>query len=68
MVRNSTDPGDIVLDPFMGSGTTGHACAIEGRRFLGCEIDAGYFQTARARIKGASQAKEGTLDTFMEDA
>lgn len=66
MVRNSTDPGDLVLDPFMGSGTTGHACAIEGRRFLGCEIDAGYFQTASARIKRASQAK--SLDSFMEGA
>ena len=68
MVRNSTDPGDTVLDPFTGSGTTGHACVLEHRHFIGCEIDAGYFETARARIKGASQAREGTLDTFMEDA
>lgn len=68
MVRNSTDPGDTVLDPFTGSGTTGHACVLEHRHFIGCEIDAGYFETARARIKGASQTKEGTLDTFMEDA
>ena len=62
MIRNSSDPGDTVLDPFMGSGSTGHACAIEGRRFLGCEIDAGYFETAKARIENAEQSTRRTLD------
>jgi DNA modification methylase len=42
-----------VLDPFMGSGTTGVACAKLGRRFIGIEIDEGYFETACRRIEQA---------------
>jgi site-specific DNA-methyltransferase (adenine-specific) len=45
-----TRPGALVLDPFAGSGTTGCACALEGRRFVGCEIDERYAEIARARI------------------
>jgi DNA modification methylase len=40
-----------VLDPFMGSGTTAIACIRTGRRFIGIEIDAGYFKTACDRIQ-----------------
>lgn len=40
----------MVLDPFMGSGTTGVACVRLGRRFIGIEIDAGYFDIACRRI------------------
>jgi DNA modification methylase len=42
-----------ILDPFMGSGTTGVACAKMDRRFVGVELDPGYFETACARIKEA---------------
>ena len=42
-----------VLDPFMGSGTTGVACAKLGRRFIGIEIDPGYFEIACRRIREA---------------
>jgi DNA modification methylase len=42
-----------VLDPFMGSGTTGVACVKLGRRFIGIEIDEGYFDIACARIRKA---------------
>ena len=45
-------PG-TVLDPFMGSGSTGVACARLGRPFIGCEIDRGYFDIACERIAGA---------------
>lgn len=45
-----SNPGDIVLDPFMGSGTTGVACELTGRRFTGIEIDSGYFDIACRRI------------------
>lgn len=43
----------VVLDPFMGSGTTGVACVKLGRRFIGIEIDPGYFDTACKRIEQA---------------
>jgi DNA modification methylase len=42
------------FDPFMGSGTTGVACMQLGRRFIGCEIDPGYFEIARKRIEAAA--------------
>jgi len=42
---------DTVLDPFMGSGTTGVACAKMGRQFIGIEIDEGYFDIACRRIR-----------------
>jgi len=45
---------DTVFDPFMGSGTTGVACMQLGRRFIGCEIDPGYFEIARKRIEAAA--------------
>lgn len=47
-------PGDIVLDPFMGSGTTGKMAAQLGRRFIGIELDPEYFAIAEARINGAN--------------
>lgn len=61
-VEDSTQPGDLVLDPFCGSGTTGVACVQTGRRFIGIEIDPGYADIARARIaKAAEQARQGEL-------
>ena len=46
-------PGDTVLDPFMGSGTTGAACAMMGRSFVGIELDVAHFETACRRIEEA---------------
>ncbi len=46
--------GSTVLDPFMGSGTTGVACMQTGRNFIGCEIDPGYFAIAKKRIEDAA--------------
>ena len=48
-----SSPGQIVLDPYMGSGTTGVACAKTGRSFIGIEIDEGYFDIACERIRQA---------------
>ena len=48
-----SNPGDTVLDPFLGSGTTGVAAANTGRRFIGIEMDADYFQIAQSRIQKA---------------
>lgn len=44
---------DTILDPFMGSGTTGVACAKMGRKFIGIELDPGYFDIACKRIEDA---------------
>jgi site-specific DNA-methyltransferase (adenine-specific) len=48
-----TDPGETVLDPFMGSGTTGRACAEMGRDFIGIEIDPTYYAIAERRIQAS---------------
>jgi DNA modification methylase len=48
-----TPPGGVVLDPFMGSGSTGKAAALEGFRFIGIELDAEYFEIAQRRIDAA---------------
>ena len=45
--------GETILDPFMGSGTTGVACVNLGRKFIGIEIDPGYFDIACRRIEAA---------------
>lgn len=50
LVYNSSRKGDMVLDPFMGSGTTGVACAQLERDFTGFELDPVYFETASKRI------------------
>lgn len=49
-------PGGVVLDPFMGSGTTGVAALAEGRRFIGIEMSPEYFNVARERIAAAPVA------------
>ncbi len=46
----STNPGDLVLDPFLGSGTTGVVAARHGRRFVGIEMNTDYLETARKRV------------------
>jgi len=46
-----TNEGDLVLDSFMGSGSTGVACLNQGRRFIGMELDDLYFATAQRRLK-----------------
>jgi len=48
-------PGGVALDPFMGSGTTGVACAQLGRRFIGIEIEPRYFEIACRRIEDAQR-------------
>jgi len=53
-VSNYTNPGDTILDPFMGSGTTGVACMRTGRNFIGIEINAEYFAIAQRRIEEAT--------------
>lgn len=54
----TTRPGDLVVDPFFGTGTTGAVCRKLGRRFLGIERDPDYAAAARARIENATPAPE----------
>lgn len=51
LVSQFTDPGDLVVDPYVGSGTTGVACLRLGRRFIGCDIDPKYAQIAIDRLR-----------------
>ena len=53
LIRTYTNEGDTVLDNCMGSGTTGVACVNTNRKFIGIELDKGYFDIAKQRIENA---------------
>jgi adenine-specific DNA-methyltransferase len=58
LVKALTKRNDLVVDPFMGSGSTAVAAGLEGRRFVGCDIDSRYLEIARGRLKAL---ENGTL-------
>ena len=60
-IGNSTVPDETVLDPFMGSGTTGVACVRLDRRFIGIELDEEYFNLACERIQWAYDHHQPSL-------
>lgn len=60
MIEDSTEPGDVVLDTFMGSGTTAVACLHTGRHYIGFELDERYHAIAQQRIAE-------TVDKILED-
>lgn len=60
MIEDSTEPGAVVLDPFMGSGTTAVACIQTGRNFIGFEQEEKYHQIAMGRIGAA-------LDSLLDE-
>ncbi|MEP4195924.1 MAG: site-specific DNA-methyltransferase [Aliishimia sp.] len=64
-IRNSSDFGDVVIDPFCGSGSTLLAAASEGRRSIGIEIERMYFEAAKTRLEQAQS--EGRF-SMLEDA
>ena len=64
LVRLVTPPNGTVLDPFMGSGSTGKACMTEGFNFVGIELDPDYIEIARARIEAAKP--DNTLNNFID--
>ena len=61
LIVNSTTENGVVLDCFMGSGSTGVACVNTNRRFIGIELDEGYFNIARKRIEEAQ--KQSRIET-----
>ncbi len=62
LIRLFTNPGDTVIDPFMGSCTTGLACMNMGRKFIGIERDERYYEIALKRIK----ENEDQANLFIE--
>lgn len=58
--------GDSVLDPYMGSGTTGVACQQAGRKFIGIEIEPKYFDIACERIENAQRQLNMFGDDYQE--
>jgi modification methylase len=63
IVMAASKPGDVVLDPFFGSGTTGAVAKKLGRRFIGCERDPDYIAAATARIAAAEPVPEAAFST-----
>lgn len=62
LLEQYTGTGATILDPFMGSGTTGVACVQTGRNFIGIEIAKTYFDIAKARIeKAQAEMVQGRL-------
>ena len=57
VVLSSTNPGDLVLDPFFGTGTTGVVCKKLGRKFIGIEKNATYIKEAKKRILKVNKIK-----------
>ena len=58
LIKTYTNPGELVLDNCMGSGTTGVACQHLNRNFIGIELDETYFNIAKNRIENAHEEKE----------
>jgi site-specific DNA-methyltransferase (adenine-specific) len=58
IVRGLSRPGDLVVDPFTGSGTTGVVCIEHGRRFQGIELREEYAAIARGRIEQAAPQQQ----------
>lgn len=61
LIKTYTNEGEIVLDNCMGSGSTGVACVNTGRKFIGMELDKGYFDIAVQRIAEAKKAVNGDV-------
>lgn len=66
LVRIYTNPGDLVFDPFMGSGTTGVACVNLRRRFIGAEINGDYYKIAEQRIEDAARAYNQRINSTKD--
>ena len=57
-MENSTDAGDLVVDPFMGVGATGVACKRTGCDFIGIEIDEKYYEISDQRINAEKYVEQ----------
>lgn len=64
LVETFTDPGDVVIDPCFGSGTTGRACLELGRNFYGFEINKEFFKRAKNEMLVMPEARQMSLSDF----
>jgi site-specific DNA-methyltransferase (adenine-specific) len=62
LIELTTIPGHIVLDPFIGSGTTAVAAKKIGRKYIGIELDPGYCEMAQKRLVSAHMSMQLRLD------
>jgi len=67
LVKLVSREGQVVLDPFMGSGTTGMACKRLGREFIGIEMMPDYMEIAKARIDGVKESKQLEQLNLLKD-
>ena len=63
LIRTYSNKNDVILDNTMGSGTTGVACVLENRKFIGIENDEKYFKVAQNRIENTETTNN--LDEFF---
>lgn len=66
-ILHSTQPGDLVFDPFIGSGTTAVACKEHNRKYLGFEINPDYYKIAVDRVNGITATGQTSIFTFLEN-
>lgn len=66
IIATSTNPGDLVLDCFIGSGTTAAASQKLGRRWIGCDINKGAIQTTAKRLQGVMQEQAVALSSASQ--
>lgn len=61
LVKMYTNPGEVVLSPFLGIGSEGYVSIQEGRRFVGCELKGSYFRAAHANISSLEDTRQRGL-------
>ncbi len=66
LCRLVTPPGGVVLDPFMGSGSTGKAAMREGFRFVGIEREDAYIEIARVRIAAEFERAHQAIESIAQ--
>jgi DNA modification methylase len=60
-IMNSSDKDQLVVDPFMGSGTTGIVAVGMGRKFIGCDVDETYYETSVKRVSESFRHKQNEI-------
>ena len=67
-IHSWTNEGDTILDPFMGSGTTGKMCILSNRNFIGIELNKNYFEIAKQRIEKYMNSAPCCLNDYKNES